>query len=126
MLLRRPLLVAASFFVIFALGLLIGGDRLLATDQAEAAACADAGRDAPGAPFALVCGPADLQRDRAVSSREEEVKSAAPLRERAVRDSFEPRRADAWPARDANGNVLQPGRYAQAVYVAFSLENAGG
>jgi hypothetical protein len=33
---------------------------------------------------------------------------------------------DGAPVRDANGNVLQRGRYIQAVYHAFALEDAGG
>ena len=123
----RPFLFAASFFLIFALGLLIGGDRLWATDESELSPCAGSAEARLPALFAFFCGAAEPQRVREVDPRNEARQSAGQVRERTVRHAGEPRRAGAWPARDANGNVLQQqGRYMQAVYVAFSPEDTGG
>ena len=122
----RPLLFAVSFFVIFALGLLIGGDRLWTADPAEPPACAAEAETRLPALFAFFCGAAEPQRGREVFAPDEARQSAGQIREQAARGVNEPRRAGAWPARDANGNVLQQGRYMQAVYAAFSLEDTGG
>ena len=125
--LRRPLLFVFSFFVIFALGLLIGGDRLWATDQTEPMACAAEKAEArlPEL-FAFFCGPMDPQHNRTVFPRDEARQSAGQVRESAECKFFELCRTDAWPARDANGNVLQQGRYMQAVYFAFALGDVSG
>ena len=129
MLLRRPLLFVASFLLIFALGLLIGGDRLLTTDQIdqadEAPYAAEAETRLPVL-FAFVCSPTDLQRDRAAFLSGEARQSAAQAWAQAAQRAFEPRRDGPWPACDANGNVLQPGRYMQAVYFAFALGDVSG
>jgi len=125
MLLRRPLLLAASFVMILALGLLIGGDRFLATDQVDEFPCAAEAEARLPAPFTFLCSPADLQRGRAALARDGARQGAARDGEQAQK-AFAPRRDGPWPARDANGNVLQPGRYMQAVYFAFALGDVGG
>jgi len=125
--LRRLLLFVVSFFVIFGLGLLISGDRLLATDQAETPGfAADKAQARLPELFAFFCGPMNPQRDPAASSHGEARQSTGQVREVTAHRPFEPRRNGAWPARDANGNVLQQGRYMQAVYVAFSLGDVSG
>jgi len=117
----------ASFLAVFVLGLLIGGDRLLATDQIETPDFAAEKAEArlPEL-FAFFCGPVAPHRDPAADFHGEARQSAGQGRELATQRFLEFRRVDAWPARDANGNVLQPGRYMQAVYFAFSLGDVSG
>jgi len=112
--------------VIFALGLLIGGDRLWATDQPEPPPNADTAEARLPAVFAFFCGASEPRRVRESDPQAVARQSAGPVRERASRHAGEPRRDGAWPVRDANGNVLRQGRYMQAVYAAFSPEDTGG
>ncbi|MCL2812401.1 MAG: hypothetical protein FWD25_11030 [Clostridia bacterium] len=127
--LHRPLLFAVSFFVIFVLGLLIGGDRLWTTDQdqIDPTVCATEKAEARLPDFfAFFCDPIRSQNDRTASLRDDARQSAGQVREPVAHRPIEARLADVWPARDANGNVLQQSRYMQAVYFAFALGDVSG
>ena len=124
--LRRALFFAASFFVIFfCIGLRLGGDRLIATDESASTAHAEEAKACSPILFAFY-DSGDIHRDPLTPDRDAAEQGAGQAKDRATRKAADLRCANASPARDSNGNVLQKDRYTQAVYRAFSLGDAGG